>query len=69
LLQTAYEFLLLQSVAVTSRLSTVASQVPALLDLYFDVLIMYSEEAHLKDLVPLLFDRLEQVGMIKPELG
>ncbi len=46
---------------MSGRLALVAAHVPGLLEVYFDVLIAYGDEAHLKELVPVLFDRLEQV--------
>jgi hypothetical protein len=39
----------------------VAELTPKLLTLYFDLLIAYAEEKHLREIFPLMFERMEQV--------
>jgi len=46
---------------VTPRVRAVASMVPRLIDIYFDVLISYADEKILCEILRVLFQRLDQV--------
>jgi hypothetical protein len=50
-----------QTTAPTPRIAEVSRHVPALLEVYFDVLIAHANESHMRELVPLLLDRVDQV--------
>ena len=46
---------------MTPRVAAVSQLVPALLGIYFDVLISYTDEQHLKEFLPVVFQRMGQV--------
>eukprot|EP01125_Pyxidicula_operculata_P018637 TRINITY_DN6633_c0_g1_i1.p1 TRINITY_DN6633_c0_g1~~TRINITY_DN6633_c0_g1_i1.p1 ORF type:complete len:681 (-),score=91.62 TRINITY_DN6633_c0_g1_i1:599-2377(-) len=46
---------------ITSRIKRVANHVPSILELYLDVVIAYADERFVFQLVPVIFQRLEQL--------
>jgi hypothetical protein len=51
---------------VTPRVAAVSQLVPALLGIYFDVLISYTDEQHLKEFLPVVFQRMGQIYAYPP---
>lgn len=49
---------------MTPRIMETASIVPYLLAIYFDVMISYAEDAQLRELVPVIFQRIDQVFLL-----
>lgn len=57
-----------QKKLVTPRIAAVAQQIPVFLGIYFDVVISYAEETQVKDLLPIIFQRMNQVCALLSQL-